>query len=796
MRQRCILLCFLTNPPSSKIKTEHMTDTLPSMTAPEIHNGALREPIPAELLGTAVIDREGEAIEAGSYQSLTLTYTCGRFGIDDSGSLRVCFRFATDQTNPQFTDPKAPGYTVVTASNNAVLECRFDPKGNIRPWDRTLQIKIVKGFMKEGDTITVRFGVTDEGSPGLRMQTFCESRFEFRVLVDPIATYNFQTLPKQPAIRIVPGPPVTWACVVPSVVACGEPFSLRIKGEDAWGNPSDKCDTTLVLRAEGAVDGLPPSIAMKPGPFAVEAGGLSCPTEGGFAIHVEDETGTALARSNPARAETDPAQRLYWGDLHGQSDETLGTNSAADYFAFGRDRAFLDACAHQGNDFQMTETFWQDLNQVTAAFNEPGRFVTLPGYEWSGNTALGGDRNVYFPVEGRTMRRSSHALVEDRGDIGTDCHTSAELFEAFAENEEWDVICFAHCGGRYANIVLAHDGRFEKSVEVHSAWGTFEWLVEDAFRQGYRVGILGNSDGHKGRPGASYPGAGWFGAVGGLTCYRMPELTRDALIGAINRRRHYATTGGPSGRPLIDLAIDFDAGGTVYHSDPALGPSEGIAAAAAEMGDIVHLPEGDATLRLSVSASSPVQRVDIFNGLDHLACHRPYAEDDLGDRICVLWEGAEYRGRFRAVAWDGTARFDGARVSNAVPINFFNRDKTLKQDGGNALSWQSVTTGNLAGFVATLEDSRSGKVEIDTPLIKASVELASIGMEDTVLDASDILPRRMRLFRLPDRPDSLDFSVEHRLSPQPGRDNPFYVRVTLEDGTQAWTSPVYVVRDL
>ena len=27
-----------------------------------------------------------------------------------------------------------------------------------------------------------------------------------------------------------------------------------------------------------------------------------------------------------------------------------------------------------------------------------------------------------------------------------------------------------------------HDPRFEKSVEIHSSWGTFEWLVEDAFK--------------------------------------------------------------------------------------------------------------------------------------------------------------------------------------------------------------------------------------------------------------------------------------------------------------------------
>lgn len=771
-----------------------MTTDKSKMTTPELHNGALREPIPASLLGTAVLDKSG-AFEAGSYQSFTLTYTAGRFGIDDSGSLRIAFRFATDQTNPQFTEATAPGFTEVTASNNAVLEARFDPKGNIRPWDRTLQVKIVKGFMKEGDTITVRFGVTDQGSPGMRLQTFCERRFEFRVLVDPIATYNFQTLPEQPAIQIVPGVAETWVAVLPTICEVDKPFSLRIKAEDTWGNPTNKAKTRIHLSAAGKISNLPEYIDIESGKFAREITGLVIDEESNFDIELSTAEGTLLTRSNPAVAKVKPALKHYWADLHGQSDETLGTNSAADYFAFGRDLAFLDACAHQGNDFQMTETFWQDLNNVTAQFNEPGRYVTLPGYEWSGNTALGGDRNVYFPVEGRTMRRSSHALIDSHHDIDTDCHTAAELFESFAKHEEWDVICFAHCGGRYADITMSHDGRFEKSVEVHSAWGTFEWLVEDAFKNGYRVGIIGNSDGHKGRPGASYPGAGWFGAVGGLTSYLMPELSRDALIECIKSRHHYATNGGPSGRIRMDVNVTFEKAGTVYQDDPMLFTnSQGSKSTQAMMGDIVHLPDGELLLSLSVSAASPVGRIDLFNGLDHLECYHPYSVKDLGNRIGVVWEGAEYRGRFRSVEWDGSARFDTAKVSSVQAVSFFNRDKTLEVSEESVLTWQSVTTGNFAGFIATLRDGMAGSIEIDTPLIKQAVSLDDIGLEDTVFDASSILPRKLRLFRLPDKNLNTSVTFEQSLSPEAGRDNPYYVRVTLEDGTQAWSSPVYVFR--
>ena len=72
-------------------------------------------PVPAHELGDVTISPSG-AFEAGSYQTFILTYTAGKFGIDDSGSLRVCFRFASDQTRPQFEDPTGPNYTTISAS--------------------------------------------------------------------------------------------------------------------------------------------------------------------------------------------------------------------------------------------------------------------------------------------------------------------------------------------------------------------------------------------------------------------------------------------------------------------------------------------------------------------------------------------------------------------------------------------------------------------------------------------------------------------------------------------------------
>jgi hypothetical protein len=745
-------------------------------------------PIAPERLGRALIEPTG-AFEAGSLASFTLTYAAGHYGIDDSGSLRICWRFAADMTPPQFTDPTAPGFTTVEASNGAVLEARFDPKGNLRPWDKTLYIKVVHGFLAEGDRIVVRLGDPRQGSPGIRLQTFCEDWFEFRVLVDPIASFLYQPLPEQPTIAIVPGPPERLVAVLPTLCRRGDPFTLKVKAEDRWGNPSDRSDVTLRLRASLPVEGLADSVRLERGRRSVEIGGLQVRVSGDLEIELADALGDLHARADPMRVVEDAGLLPFWADLHGQSEETIGTNSARAYFAFARDFAFVDAAAHQGNDFQITEGFWATLNRLTAEFDAPGRFVTLPGYEWSGNTALGGDRNVFFASEGRPIRRSSHALIADRSDLATDCDTAAELFEALSAAGE-DAICFAHCGGRYADIRQAHDGRIERSVEVHSAWGTFEWLLRDALELGHRVGIVCNSDGHKGRPGASYPGASMFGAIGGLTCLLMPALTRAHLVRCLRRRRHYGTTGC---RLHLDVRAAFARPGTLYHDDPALGPDEGAPTQEALMGDLVHLSEGDAVLRIAVLAGSPIERLDVFNGTELIETIRPYGRDEFGARIRVIWQGAAYRGRFRQVVWDGAAAIEGNRIRDVKPVNFLNPEKRLEREGDAHLRWRSLTTGNLAGFDLWLEEPGSGRLRLETPLLRTDLSIAGIGPEDTSFDLGG-LDRRLRVFRLPESNPHRSLEIERRLELRPSGDNPIYVRLTLEDGHQAWSSPIYIWR--
>jgi len=739
-----------------------------------------------EKMGSAVVEPSG-SFEAGSYQEFTLTYTAGYFGIDDTGSLKIVHRFASDMGRPQFEQPTAPNYVTVEASNGAVLHVEYDMKRNIRPWDKTLYIKVVRGFLRESDQIIVRFGDRREGSPGMRIQTFCEQTFEFKVLVDAIATYNYVELPQQPEIAIIPGPPVRYKAILPTMVQQNDRFRLCAKGEDRWGNPSNQCDSSFKLRSNLPVNALPDSITFEPGQFSQIIEGLSVTDSGELIIELLDADDNPVAGSNPCRCVEETGLLPYWGDLHGQSEETIGTNSARDFYDFARDKAFLDICVHQGNDFQITNEFWQWLNELSAEFTEDDRFIVFPGWEWSGNTGLGGDRNVLHMHEGRQIHRSSHALVDDLSDVDTDATSASDLFSVLKDE---DCTVFAHIGGRYADIKVAHDQRLEKAVEVHSAWGTFEWLIHDAFEQGYRVGIVSNSDGHKGRPGASHPGSTKFGAYGGLTCVLAPSFTRAGIMQGLRKRHHYGTTGN---RVILDTRVKFSNPAELFADDPRLGDVGSETVYGAIMGDILRTAEDTVTFSIDVHSAAPIERIDIRNGLDTVEVFRPYSEADLGRRIRVIWEGSEYRGRGRETIWDGYAELSGNSFESLTPINRYNLDKQFEQSGAGRIDWSALTTGGFGGFDAVLKDRDAGSLKIDTALIQQEIKVQDIGHTELIFENGGI-ERRIRVFRLPDYNPHNAIKIEREIKLLDQRDNALYVRVTHEDGHYSWSSPIYLFR--
>ncbi len=495
-----------------------------------------------EWIGWTELTPDGN-VEAGASGTWAITYHVGRYGVDDGGTIVLSRRFASDWAKPQTDAPGELHYASATTSGSASLRIRWDPKSNIRPWQQGLAIDVFDSYLTEGDTVTIVLGDQSGGGAGTRAQTFCEENFRFRLFVDCFGSNRFIEAADTPAFSIVPGKPARLVIHGAIEQAPNETSWMQVKLEDIWGNPCYGIDTEVSLTAEGGTcEGLPKAVRFEcEKPAVVRLENLCWESGNWGRIRGDANIDIPPAYSNYVRGMEKIHQwKPFWGDLHGQSEETVGTNTVDDYFAFARDMAGAQFSCHQGNDFQVTEKTWNAIRAATKKYNEPGRFVTFLGVEWSAVTGMGGDRNVMYLGDDGPLHRTSHWQIDDWDDQQTDRYPLDALYDAMGGRR--DVTLIPHIGGRRASLDYHHT-ELERVMEIYSSWGRFEWFVEEALEKGWRVGITAGSDGHKGRPGASYPGAAIFGVYGGYVCIYAEELTRESLWKAIQARRVYATTG-------------------------------------------------------------------------------------------------------------------------------------------------------------------------------------------------------------------------------------------------------------
>src|SRR5450631_2778198 len=251
-----------------------------------------------EQMGRIKLSPAGPFI-AGAHVELTLVYTAGTFGIDDTGMIKISWRTTSDMSKPQFDKPQAANFTTVEASNGARLEVWFD-RLNVRPFANTLLIRVGRGYLRAGDTLTVRLGDRRQDSPGFRLQTNVEANVALKTSVDAFATYEFCELPVQPAFDLVPGPAASWKAILPSLALIGEPFRLAVVAEDKWGNPTADAVGHFELVSSQPVRGLPARLEIGNGDGPIVVDNLVAGAEGDLVIRLVAD-GEELARANPLR---------------------------------------------------------------------------------------------------------------------------------------------------------------------------------------------------------------------------------------------------------------------------------------------------------------------------------------------------------------------------------------------------------------------------------------------------------------------------------------------------------------
>lgn len=705
-------------------------------------------------------------VVAGSYGTWILTLTVGTHGIDDGGHIKIAWRDVSDWKRPQFLKPKSPNYTTISSTGNAELDVCFEERGYIRPWRPCMTVTIYDGYLAEGDSVTIIYGDTSEGGLGFMAQTFVEDSFEFRVLIDPFGTGQYILVPDSPFLKVVAGEPEILKVTVPSETVIGNPTWVSVRIEDKWGNPTSHNAETIVFSSSDPNATLPASYT-----FISKDGGthrfenLTFQTPGIHYVAVSDVKTNQISTSNPIVTHEKRAKMmLYWGDLHGQTEETVGTGTVDQYFCFARDAAALDFVSHVGNDFQITKDHYKDTQRAVKEFHAPGKFITFLGYEWSGNTSAGGDHNVYFLKDDQLIHRSSHVQVEDKMDEDTDRYPISRLLDTFRGRN--DVLVIPHIGGRRA-ILDYYEPDLTPFIEICSVHGHFEWFAREAVGiRGLKVGFIGGSDDHTCRPGGARPISMMEAVNGGLMGTYARELTRESLWDAFRKRHVFTTTG-----KRIILRVTC---GDVM------------------MGDELTINQPP-TISVEIIGTVGLEKVEIFRGVDIIYAHKLAKSNLISDTIKIIWSGARVTTRRRNTDWSGEINIDNGKITSAEEFAFDLPWHGIIEMTEQKVTWSSTTSGDLDGIILNLEASEDTRLFFNTKPAQFSFQLNQL-TQPLIVEAGGI-EQMVEVSRISGK--ETPFNVKFEYTDRKVRPGvyAYYVKVLQNDGEKAWSSPIFVNYD-
>ncbi|KAH8589423.1 hypothetical protein B0O99DRAFT_725343 [Bisporella sp. PMI_857] len=637
-------------------------------------------------------------LTAGEQTEIVITYTVGGSGLADGAWIKGTFKFYSDWALFQTSDPKQDNYVSAeyvpgklldgqTPATVQGLAVRFDQKGHERPFQKAIIIDIVDGYLNPGDQIIIRLGDRRWGANGTRVQTFVEEDFRMRWYIDPVGTSRFAAIKPDLVFAIKNGPIEYLKAHSPRLVHPGIPFPIYVHAEDIWGNATtDRSRDNLFVELRIVNDQDQSTLAFKSekvspkGWIYAHFKDVVIDKEGDYTIYL------LLKDSNPNPAghtreyitvsSSSPVPRILFADLHVHSDDTVGTNDSAYNFSYGQKIAGLDILGYTANDFNITAAKWESTLSLIREINQEGEFIVFPGTEWCGNSAAGGDHNVVFLDDPSTapefpfdkngnVARSFEWNEEGPAELQPGAWPLDELYATYAHSPETHLL-IPHVGGRRCNLAWHHP-KLERLLEIGSAWGQFEWLLRDAVRRGWKLGVSANSDEHRGRCGGGVPGTAVFGTKGGLTGVIAPTLERATVAKALRARRTFATTG----ERLVGL-LSTDSG--ALQGDEVTFPGE---KESAKLNYAFYGKSG-----FSTGSGSIVKHPSSL--MDH-------SPRDLG--------GARLYDRYREAVWTGTIIFHDTTISSFKPfggVSYVPEEK-IAWNEPSSIKFSTHTSGDFDG---------------------------------------------------------------------------------------------------
>ncbi|MFA5859798.1 MAG: DUF3604 domain-containing protein [Elusimicrobiota bacterium] len=516
-----------------------------------------------------------DGVKAGQVITFTVEVVVGTKPVlpGDGLMVGVPFGFAL----PQVTEPQREGYTTVNIPTGVSVQTRVDPKR-----ERFAQVIIQTGQLDVGAKVVLIFGDRSKGCPGIRapLQAFNQ------MLVPCCRKEENKLIATSPAVEMRANNFAALRCHLSPTFRQGKPVTLTIVAEDQYGN--------RLISFTGKIAVLNLSIGKKV-PKIIE---FTRKDRGNKKVTFIPNSDLPYFRvctrykgteylSNPSvKLPDDFPYNLYFGELHGHTEMSYDAGGTIEgYYKFARDTAVLDFAAvtdHQigvknlGGNTEGTKNIgrygvhaaavpfflmcrmeprWKYTLGKTKKFNNPGRFVTFPGFELA-PSGLSGHRNLYYLEDYPEM------LTAPEGWDG-----KTDILSGYIKNRKVLVIPHhpAIAWNAYVNrnskglVYSDISAEYQPVVEMYSKHGCSEYFgtrrplrgevvgyhAQDMLVLGHKFGFIAGADTHMGNPGSSMMQSGPFTTLqyrSGLIAVWAKELTRESLWDAIFARRVYATT--------------------------------------------------------------------------------------------------------------------------------------------------------------------------------------------------------------------------------------------------------------
>ncbi len=510
----------------------------------------------------ASISISPDQVVAGERATVTLTLKAGKktlpehsriavyfqmvYGGVHNRSVLTCFQGPDGQTGygsriTANTDRKDVELEVIVHSTGSIFTC--------------VEVVLAKGELTRGEQLNIVIG-----DPSCKPPVVCEQAktLPFRVAVDYSGERDFFSVLPNPEVRIVGSKAYYLRCFADPTPAIGEEFSVRVVAADLENhNPSfGHCGKLRLTASEGSLVKEVTSDMPQDAHGTMLVKGLKTDTSDVTRIQVIDTENSLMGQVNPICPGAAPkGLRLYYGEIHSHTELSDGTGTPENNYTWARDVEGLDFSAladhfEDGQSYNYTlEDKWRITKEVTEKFNDPGRFVTLLGYEIG---TVEKHRNVYFSDQEGRM------IVE--GPKGE----TVSMDNVFEKLEGTNYILIPHAPKFHGiDWNAPHNVDRQRLVEICSTWGISEeggpLSVRQALNMGYKFGFTGGTDNHSAEPG----NPSW----GGITGVFAQKLDRKSLFESLLSRRTFATSGSR-------MILNFNVNDSIMGQELKLGASD------------------------------------------------------------------------------------------------------------------------------------------------------------------------------------------------------------------------------